>query len=222
VPTPATSRLLNGTPIYSNGPTMELTTPTGAALAVTLSKEFGTVPPLRISSVGYGAGDKDFPGQANVLRFTFGEMTEAVEATTVVVIEANIDECSPQVLGYAMDRLFAAGALDVSLESLLMKKNRQGSLLRVIATPQTQEQLAEIICLETSTLGLRMYRAERRVQARQFVEVETPSGKVRVKVSAGGSFAPEYDDCRKLAESSGVPLRQILSEANLAYLKNTR
>jgi uncharacterized protein (TIGR00299 family) protein len=222
VPTPATSRLLNGTPIYSNGPTMELTTPTGAALAVTLSKEFGTMPPLRISSVGYGAGDKDFPGQANVLRFTFGEMTEAVEATTVVVIEANIDDCSPQVLGYAMDRLFAAGALDVSLESLLMKKNRQGSLLRVIATPQSQEQLAEIIFLETSTLGLRMYRAERRVQARQFVEVETPNGKVRVKVSAGGSFAPEYDDCRKLAESSGVPLRQILSEANLAYLKNTR
>jgi len=222
VPTPATSKLLAGTPIYSSGPTMELTTPTGAALAVTLSKEFGTMPPLRISSVGYGAGDKDFPGQANVLRFTFGDMTEAVEATTVTVIEANIDDCSPQVLGYAMDKLFAAGALDVSLESLLMKKNRQGSLLRVIATPQTQEQLAEIIFLETSTLGLRMYRAERRVQARRIVEVETPSGVVRIKVSSGGSFAPEYDDCRKLAESTGVPLRQILSEANLAYLKNTR
>lgn len=222
VPTPATALLLQGKPVYSSGPTMELTTPTGAALAATLAENFGPMPPMTIEAVGYGAGDRDFPMQANVLRFTLGESTGAAESTTVTVLEANIDDCSPQVLGYAMDRLFAAGALDVSLEPLLMKKNRQGTLLRVIATPETQETLAGIVFLETSTLGLRLYRAERRVQSRQIVEVETPYGKVRMKVSGGGSFAPEYDDCRRLAESTGTPLRQVLASANLAYLKNSR
>jgi len=222
VPTPATALLLKDKPIYSSGPVMELTTPTGAALAVTLAESFGPMPPMRIQSIGYGAGDRDFPIQSNVLRFTLGEATSATEATTVTVLEANIDDCSPQILGYAMDRLFAAGALDVTIEPLLMKKNRQGSLLRVIATPHTQEQLAEIIFLETSTLGLRMYKAERRVQSRQIVEVSTPHGTIRMKVSGGGSFAPEYDDCRKLAEATGTPLRQILADANLAYLKITR
>ncbi|MBL8177329.1 MAG: nickel pincer cofactor biosynthesis protein LarC [Bryobacterales bacterium] len=222
VPTPATALLLKDKPIYSAGPVMELTTPTGAALAVTLAESFGPMPPMRIRSIGYGAGDRDFPGQANVLRFTLGETSGAAEATTVSVLEANIDDCSPQVLGYAMDRLLAAGALDVTIEPLLMKKNRQGSLLRVIATPQTQEQLAEIVFLETSTLGLRIYKAERRVQAREIVAVDTPHGRIRMKVSGGGGFAPEYDDCRKLAEATGTPLRQILADANLAYQKITR
>jgi uncharacterized protein (TIGR00299 family) protein len=222
VPTPATSLLLTGKPVYSSGPVFELTTPTGAALAVTLARDFGPMPPMTITATGYGAGDKDFPIQANVLRLTIGERANATESTTITVMEANIDDTSPQVLGYAMERLFAAGALDVSLEPLLMKKNRQGTLLRVIATPETQESLAAVIFAETSTLGLRFYRAERRVQARQFVEVSTPHGKVRMKVSAGGSFAPEYDDCRALALATGVPLREIITGANSAYLKNTR
>ncbi len=222
VPTPATSLLLTGKPVYSSGPVFELTTPTGAALAVTLARHFGAMPPMTITATGYGAGDKDFPIQANVLRLTVGERAGAVESTTITVMEANIDDTSPQVLGYAMERLFAAGALDVSLEPLLMKKNRQGTLLRVIATPETQESLAAVIFAETSTLGLRFYRAERRAQARQFVEVSTPHGKVRMKIAAGGSFAPEYDDCRALALAAGVPLRQIITDANSAYLKNTR
>ncbi len=220
VPTPATAELLTDKPIYSSGPTMELTTPTGAALAVTLAAGFGVMPPMRIAATGYGAGDRDFPVQANVLRFTLGESTGAAEATTVTVMEANIDDTSPQVLGYAMDRLFEAGALDVSMESLLMKKNRQGSLLRVIATPETQESLAAIIFRETTTLGLRLYSAERRVQGRSFVKVDTPHGAVEVKVSSDGAFAPEYEDCRKLAETRGVPLRQVIADANFAYLKN--
>jgi uncharacterized protein (TIGR00299 family) protein len=222
VPTPATARLLVGKPVYSAGPTMELTTPTGAALAVTLAKEFGTMPPMRIRSTGYGAGDKDFPMQANVLRFTLGERSMASESTTVAVLEANIDDSSPQVIGYAMDKLFAAGALDVTIQPLLMKKNRQGSLLRVIATLEAQESMAKIMFEETSTLGLRVTHAERRVQARRIVEVETPHGKVRVKVSETGAFAPEFDDCRKLAESTGIPLREIVLSVNQAYLKNSQ
>ncbi|MBI3680609.1 MAG: nickel pincer cofactor biosynthesis protein LarC [Acidobacteria bacterium] len=222
VPAPATAELLNDKPVYASGPAAELTTPTGAALAATLAKEFGPMPPMKILGAGYGAGDKDFAGQANVLRFTLGETSQAAESTVVTLIEANLDDCPPQVLGHAFEQLFAAGALDVSLEPLLMKKNRQGSLLRVMATPETQEKLADLIFAETSTLGLRMYRAERRVLERRTVEVETPHGKVRIKVAANGSFAPEYEDCRRLALEAGVPLRQILSEANLAWLKNTR
>lgn len=220
VPTPATAELLIDKQVYSSGPTMELTTPTGAALAVTLAQSFGPMPAMSITAAGYGAGDRDFPVQANVLRFTLGVAVAAVEATTVTVIEANIDDTSPQVLGYTMDRLFQAGALDVSIEPLLMKKNRQGSLLRVITTPETQEPLCEIIFQETTTLGLRLYRAERRVQPRSFVEVETPHGRIRMKVSPGGAFAPEYEDCRQIAESKGVPLKQVIADANYSYLKN--
>jgi uncharacterized protein (TIGR00299 family) protein len=222
VPAPATANLLQGKPVYSRGPAFELTTPTGAAIAATLATEFGPMPSLTISAIGYGAGDRDFPEQANVLRVVIGETTQAVEATTVSVIEANIDDSSPQVLGYAMDRLLEQGALDVTLTPLLMKKSRPGTLLRVIALPEDQEALAQLVLAETSTLGLRIHTAERRVQARDIVEVETPHGKARIKVSGDGSFAPEYEDCRRLAAETGTPLKQILAEASYAYLKNAR
>jgi len=145
----------------------------------------------------------------------------APEATTVAVIEANIDDSSPQVLGYAMERLLTAGALDVTISPLLMKKNRPGALLRVIAKTEDRENLAGIVFAETSTLGLRIYPAERRVEARRSVEVETPHGKVRMKVS-GSTYAPEYDDCRRIALEKGVPLRQVIAEANLAYSKTNK
>jgi uncharacterized protein (TIGR00299 family) protein len=222
VPAPATAELLTGKPIYARGPALELTTPTGAAIAATLAKDFGPLPPIKITATGYGAGDKDFPDHANVLRVLIGESTDARESTTVAVLEANIDDSSPQVLGYAMERLLEAGALDVTLEYVLMKKNRPGTLVRVIAKPEDRETLAQLMFAETSTLGLRIYSAERRVQARRILEVETPHGQVRIKISADGSFAPEYEDCRKLAIASGIPLKQILAEANLAYLKNIR
>jgi uncharacterized protein (TIGR00299 family) protein len=222
IPAPATAELLTGKPIYARGPAIELTTPTGAAIASALARDFGPLPPMRISSTGYGAGDKDFPEHANVLRVIIGESSDARESTAVAVLEANIDDSSPQVLGYAMERLLEAGALDVTLEYALMKKNRPGTLVRVIAKPEDRETLAQMMFAETSTLGLRIYSAERRVQTRSILEVETPHGKVRMKISGDGSFAPEYDDCRKLALDSGIPLKQILAEANLAYLKNIR
>jgi uncharacterized protein (TIGR00299 family) protein len=218
VPAPATARLLQGKPIYSRGPEMELTTPTGAALIATLANSFGPLPAMRITSTGYGAGDRDFKQHANVLRVLIGERSTAPESTLVSVIEANIDDSSPQVLGYALERLMSAGALDASLSPLQMKKNRPGSLLRVIARPEDQERLAQIVFAETSTLGLRISTAERRVEERRIVTVETPYGPVRGKLSSQGAFAPEYDDCRAIAEKTGTPLPQVLAAVNAAFV----
>jgi uncharacterized protein (TIGR00299 family) protein len=222
VPAPATAELLKDQPIYARGPSVELTTPTGAAIAVTLAADFGALPAMRVNATGYGAGDKDFSEHANVLRVFIGEPSGAEEATTVAILEANIDDASPQVLGYAMERLLEAGALDVTLESLLMKKNRPGMLLRVIARPEDREALAQMIFAETTTLGLRIYSAERRVKARRVAEVETRHGTVRIKIAENGSFAPEYEDCRRIARETGLPLKEILAGANFAYLKTIR
>ena len=222
VPAPATAALVSGKPVYARGPAMELTTPTGAAVITTLASDFGAMPPMLITSSGYGAGSRDFPDQPNVLRALIGDSTGAAEATTITVIEANIDDLSPQILGYAMERLLEAGALDVTLQPVEMKKNRPGTLLQVLAKPEDRERLAQILFAETSTLGLRMYSAERRVQSRRWVDVRTPHGSVRMKVSGEGSYAPEFEDCRRLARETGAPLKQIVAEANFEYLKNNR
>lgn len=218
VPAPATAELLRMRPVYAKGPAMELTTPTGAAIVTALAAGFGGMPPMSIEATGFGAGTKDFPGQANVLRAVIGSRSSVPESTTVTMIEANLDDSTPQVLGYAMDRLFAAGALDVTIQPLLMKKNRQGSLISVMARPEDQETLARVLFAETTTIGVRMYTAERRVQPRSSITVETPYGKVRMKVTEHGA-SPEYDDCRALAEAAGVPLRKVLAEAHFAYAK---
>lgn len=220
VPTPATALLLKGKPLYARGPASELTTPTGAAIVSALAGEFGAMPAMTVESVGYGAGDKEFPEHANVLRAMIGQTPGAKEATTVAVLEANIDDSTPEVLGFTMERLLEAGALDVSLQALTMKKSRPGTLLRVIARPEDRERLTGIVMAETSTLGVRFYAAERRVQARRVVEVETPHGRARVKVAESGAFAPEYEDCRLLAKQTGLPLKQILNEVSQAYAKN--
>ena len=218
VPAPATAKLLEGRPVFTRGPEMELTTPTGAALAATLAAEFGPLPAMNLQATGFGAGSKDFATHANVLRVLIGEARRQREATVVSVIETNVDDSNPQVLGYAMERLLEAGALDVTLQPVLMKKNRQGTTMQVIAWPEEQEKFVKILFEETSTLGLRIHTAERRVQGRSVVVVETPYGKVSVKVSGSG-FHPEYEDCKRLAREAGVPLRAVIAEANLAYLK---
>ncbi len=222
VPAPATAALLAGKPVYARGPAVELATPTGAAVAVTLARSFGALPPIEISRVGYGAGGHDFHEQANVLRVLIGNETTAREATTVSVIEANIDDLSPQILAYATEKLLESGALDVSLQSIEMKKGRPGTLLRVIGAPEDQERLAQVIFAETSTFGLRMYTAERRVKPRHWVEVATPHGTVRIKVAGDSTYAPEYEDCRRIAQASGIALKQVIAEANFAYLKSIR
>jgi uncharacterized protein (TIGR00299 family) protein len=217
VPAPATAKLLQDKPIYARGPEMELTTPTGAALAVTLAARFGPLPAMNLASIGYGAGDRDFKEHANVLRVLIGDGNRAAEATVVSVMEANIDDTSPQVLGYTLEKLMDAGALDVSFSPLQMKKNRPGTLLRVIVKVEDQERLAGIVFAETGTLGLRIHAAERRVEERRMVEVETAFGKVRMKVSGHGSFAAEYEDCRAIAERTGTPLREVMAAAQHAY-----
>ncbi|MFB3777533.1 MAG: nickel pincer cofactor biosynthesis protein LarC [Bryobacteraceae bacterium] len=219
VPAPATAALLAGKPIYTRGPQVELTTPTGAALAVTLASRFGPLPAMNVASIGYGAGTKEFTEHANVLRVMVGEATGASEAVTVSVIEANIDDISPEILGYAMERLMEGGALDVSFSPIFMKKNRPGTLVRVITRPEDQEALARVLLTETSTLGVRIFAADRRCHHREIVEVDTPYGSVRIKVSDAGGYAPEYEDCRKAALASGAPLKQVMAEANLAYWK---
>lgn len=218
VPAPATAELLKGKPIYAAGPETELTTPTGAALLSALASGFGAMPPLSIEAQGFGAGEKEFPGQANVLRVVLGQASGAPESTTVTVIEANIDDSTAEVIGFAMERLLEAGALDVTLESVHMKKNRLGTKISIIGRPEQTDELAAILFRETSTLGIRFYTAERRVKARSLHEVQTSFGAVRIK-SAENGFAPEYDDCRRLAREKNVPLREIIAEANSGFLK---
>ena len=219
VPAPATAELLKHAPVYAAGPQMELTTPTGAALVSTLAQEFGPLPAVRILSQGFGAGDRDFPQQPNVLRVLIGERTQAAESTTVTMLEANIDDSSPQLLGYTMERLFEAGALDVTLTPVIMKKNRPGTIVSVMAVPETAEQLAGILFAETTTLGIRSYTASRRVLARRFCEIETRYGKIRIKYTDAGAFSPEYDDCRRAALEHNVPLRAVTAEAGDAFRK---
>jgi uncharacterized protein (TIGR00299 family) protein len=218
VPAPATAELLRGKPVYAAGPETELTTPTGAAILAALASGFGAMPSLLVEAQGFGAGDKEFPGQANVLRVVLGEASGASESTTVSVLEANIDDSTGEVLGFAMERLLEAGALDVTLEPIYMKKNRPATRISVIARPEQADTLAQVLFRETSTLGLRLYTAERRVQARSVHEVQTSFGTVRVK-AAENSFSPEYEDCRRAAIEHNVPLRDVIAEAGSSFLK---
>jgi uncharacterized protein (TIGR00299 family) protein len=221
VPAPATALLLKNIPIYSRGPAMELTTPTGAAFVAALSSGFGPMPPLSIQATGYGAGDRDFKEQSNVTRVIVGEASGAAETTEVAVLEANIDDANPQVIAYALERLLAAGALDALVIPVQMKKGRPGVMLQVVADPKDRESLTRLLFRETTTLGVRFHAAERRVLPRDWTEVATPHGVVRIKNTPHG-FAPEYEDARRLASESGVPLKQILAEASHAWLSRPR
>ncbi len=221
VPAPATARLLRNKPVYSRGPAMELTTPTGAAVVAALAEGFGPMPPMRIAAIGYGAGDCDFKEHANVVRVMTGEPSGASESMTVSVIEANIDDASPQVIAYALERLLDAGALDALVVPAQMKKGRPGVIVQVIAEPEKREELIALLMRETTTLGVRVHEADRRVQPREVVQIESGHGPVRIKSSPDG-FAPEYEDARRIALESGVPLRRILADATEEYLKTKR
>ncbi len=223
VPAPATAALVQGIPTYSEGPTAELTTPTGAAIVTTLADEFGTMPAMRIGSVGYGAGDRDFKKRPNLLRAVIGEQSQAREATQIFVIEANVDDMNPQVAGYVRERLLDTGALDVTLAPVYMKKDRPGFMISVLAKPEEREKLSELLFTETTTLGIRMYPVERRVLERRLDPVETIYGEVRIKVASENgtvrNFAPEYEDCRRIALEKGVPFKEVWHQANFEFLR---
>lgn len=218
VPAPATAELLKGKPIYARAVSGELTTPTGAAIITTLAEDFGPLPPLRIARIGYGAGTRDWPEQPNLLRLFLGTEAEQAEQDTVTILETNIDDMNPELYPYLMDRLFAAGALDVSLTPVFMKKNRPATQITVLAPPERGDALARILLRETSTYGVRLYEA-RRIKVQRFHKtVTTPWGAVQVKFGRIGGegishISPEYESCREVAERTGVPLQEVYRQA---------
>jgi len=225
VPAPATLELLKDAPIYSGPIQKEMVTPTGAAMVRSLATRFGSMPKMKIEGAGYGAGARNFLGAANVLRVTIGESLEK-ELTTpqdnIMVIEANLDDMSPQVFGYVIDRLLEAGALDAFGTPVQMKKSRPGTVLTVLTRTEDAQRIAQIIFAETTTIGLRMRQEMRHTLAREYESVQTPWGGVRIKVARLNgkvtNFAPEYEDCREIAADHSVPLKTVLQEAVKLYL----
>ena len=222
VPAPATARLLKNAPIYAGPQNVEMVTPTGALLITGYAQEFGPVPPMRVAQIGYGAGNRDFADMPNVLRVLIGEADAAAASHTVVVLEAEIDDMNPQIFGVLMDRLLAHGALDVFYTPIQMKKNRPGTLLTVIATPQTREALTGTIFRETTTIGVRYREMTRECLDRRTVTVTTSVGDVRIKVAARNgrvlNAAPEFEDCVRLAGEHDLPAKTIQALAMKAWL----
>jgi pyridinium-3,5-bisthiocarboxylic acid mononucleotide nickel chelatase len=227
VPAPATVELLVDAPVYSSGLQAELVTPTGAAIVKTLVKRFASFPEMKIEKSGYGAGTRDFPGHPNVVRLTVGEAASTALAArtasdTITVLEANLDDLNPQVFGYVMDRLFEEGALDTFGLPVQMKKNRPGTLLTVLCKPEDAGKLTQLIFTETTTLGVRRRDEMRQTLARRWENVGTPWGEVRIKIASMNgtvtNYAPEYEDCRRIAAAHHVPLKQVMQEAARAYL----
>jgi uncharacterized protein (TIGR00299 family) protein len=224
VPAPATLALLGDAPVYAAGDPMERVTPTGAALLRMLDVRYALLPAMRILKTGYGAGGRETPGQPNLLRLLVGEeeAAEIAAAEPIVVIETVIDDCNPQLLSYVSELLLGAGAWDVYRASVQMKKGRAGVQMTVLCRPDLAPTLQELIFRETTTIGMR-WRLENKVSlAREFVEVDTSGGKVRIKVSRLNSgkianAAPEYEDCRKIAAEHSLPLKQVMEEAMQAY-----
>jgi uncharacterized protein (TIGR00299 family) protein len=218
--------------VYSSGPQVELVTPTGAAIVKTLSSRFASFPAMKVERAGYGAGTRDFPEHPNLLRLTIGDALPA-DATKspsaspdasnerITVLEANLDDLSPQVLAYAMERLLAEGALDVFSVPVQMKKSRPGALLTVLAKMEDANRLTKLIFAETTTLGVRRRDEQRQTLSRRWETVDTTWGPVRIKIAGmNGSisnYAPEYEDCRALAEAHHVPLKQVMEEAVRTY-----
>ena len=226
VPAPATVALLKDATVYSSGVKAELVTPTGAAIAKTIAARFSEFPEMRIEKSAYGAGSRDFPEHPNVLRIVIGEAAPGPAAKTrsetISVLEANLDDLNPQVFGYVMDRLLEEGALDVFGMPVQMKKNRPGTLLTVLCRPEDAEKLTQLVFSETTTLGVRQREEARQTLARRWESVLTEWGQVRIKIASMNgtvtNYAPEYEDCRRIAAEHHVPLKTVMQEASRAYL----
>jgi uncharacterized protein (TIGR00299 family) protein len=220
VPAPATARLLVGKPTYSNGVQRELVTPTGAAIVSTLCENFGPQPAMTVSAIGYGAGTTDLESQPNVLRIMAGEIVEKSaqgHGGTIRVLEANLDDMNPQIFGYLLEKALAAGALDVFATPVQMKKSRPGTLVTILCKPEEEGKFRQMLFSETTTLGVRSHLVERHALPREFVVVVTRYGEVRMKIARTAErvqhAAPEFDDCRKLAEEKNVPLQEVMEQA---------
>jgi hypothetical protein len=213
LPAPAAIALLKGVPVYDSGLNRELVTPTGAALVRGLAKSFGKMPPMIVERIGYGAGSMDLPDRPNLLRILIGEESAEELVDTIAVLEANLDDTNPEWLGFLMDRLLEAGALDVVFYPAQMKKNRPGTMVQVIGRPDQQNDLMKVLFRESTTLGVRYRYSQRKVLERSSVEIEGPWGKMEVKKvrlpDGSFQFHPEYEVCRKIALNTGIPLKEI-------------
>ena len=213
IPSPATVALLEGIPVFDSGLSHEMVTPTGAALVKGLAVSFGAMPPMVIRSTGYGAGKRNLPDRPNLLRVMIGDFTTKDRSDTVIILEANLDDIHPEWLGYLMERLFDAGALDVVFSPVQMKKNRPGVRLEVMGRPEQKDTLMNILFTESTSLGIRFRYSERKVLERSMTDIESPWGKMPVKkvLNTDGTsfFLPEYEECRKIAVKNRLPLRSV-------------
>jgi uncharacterized protein (TIGR00299 family) protein len=229
IPAPATLELLKNAPVYSGEIQKELVTPTGAAIVSVLASRFSRFPAMKTEKTGYGAGTRTFKDFPNVLRLSVGETAEEnlslVPVEEISVLEANIDDLNPQVFGYVMERALQEGALDVFGTSVQMKKNRPGMLLTVLCQTEDSQRLTRMIFSETTTLGVRMRRETRARLARRHVNISTKWGEVRMKLAnlngSVSNYAPEYEDCRRIAEQQHVPLKAVMQEAIKVYLEES-
>lgn len=222
VPTPGTAELLKGIPLVDVPIDMELTTPTGAAIVKCVADRFGPLPAMTIQEIGYGAGTKDFPDRANILRLFVGELTESPDIDEVLLLETNLDDVSGEIQGYTKQKLLSAGALDVFSTAIQMKKDRPGTLLSVLCRPADGARLERLIFEETGTFGIRQSRLLRSKRRRQAHQVQTPWGEVAGKLgwfSAGvPMFTPEFESCAAVAQRHGVSLRDVYRAAESAWM----
>jgi uncharacterized protein (TIGR00299 family) protein len=226
VPPPAVAELLKGVPFYSTELKGELLTPTGAAIITTVCNEFGSIPTMRIESTGYGAGTREYEGFPNVLRVMIGEARiQPIPDEQLWMIETNLDDVSPQITGYVMERAFELGALDCYFTPVQMKKNRPGVLLSILCSATQKEALSDLLFLETTTLGVRSYEVERRALERSIMRVDTEYGAIDVKVAhLNGRVVnemPEFEQCREAAKTANVALKTV-EDAVRAALRNVR
>jgi len=213
LPAPATVALLKGIPVHDSGLKVELVTPTGAALAKGLVHSFGSLPPMVIETVGYGVGSRNLTDRPNLLRILIGQEQGGANEETVVVLESNLDDTNPEWLGFLMERLFEAGALDVVFSPGFMKKNRPAVLVHVMGRPLHKDQLMDILFSESTTLGVRFHYTQRRILERSITEIDSPWGRIKVKKVSrpDRSFhlLPEFEECRRIAKEKGIPLRDV-------------
>ena len=217
IPAPATLELLKGVPTQSSPECCELVNPTGAALLVEFATAFGPLPAMAVEKIGYGAGTRDLAKTPNVLRAVLGETSTVTSTDTVAVIETNIDDMNPQWFGDVLERLLVNGALDVFLTPVQMKKNRPGTLLTVLCAPGDTDRLAELVLTHTTSFGVRIHEAQRRILAREIVRVPTAFGEIEVKIGRlNGQVvqrAPEYELCKRAAALANVPVRMVSAAA---------
>lgn len=225
VPAPATTELLKGIPLASTDETGELITPTAAAVLTTLADEFASLPAMAVDSVGYGAGTRDDTKRPNLLRVLVGEASEAGDTDEIAVLETNLDDASPEVVGHCMERLRTEGALDVYAVPIHMKKSRAGVVLTVLCEPDGVKAMERILFAETPTLGVRRHDVSRVKMRRRHEAVNTPYGEIRMKVGEHDGMvtaSPEYEDCRKAAGRHHVALREVMAAAHAAWMVGTR